>query len=192
MEVAVSIAFNSFVRRQTAESPFSYCDLSDSDLLGLVQANFGRAKAGYRDGVVLVPVPVVEGFYSSVVQLRAGDQLHGEFKARCDGEEPRKTLHAVGQKIPAKSVEVVLYSKAVLAEGNENTTDADWEIVSINASPEESGTPIMPDALCANHFGLSGGTATGMSDSDFVATLKESVLYWKDKACAVHIQLAGG
>lgn len=177
----MTIEFNSFVRRQTVESPFSHWTLSDGTLLELVQANLDKAKAGYRDGVILVPVPA-EGFFSSVIQLQAGDKLHGEFKARRDGEEPRKTLHAVGQKIPAKSVDVVLYSKAVLAEGKENSTDADWEIVSINASPEAGDLPIMPDTLMANHFKLSGGTATNMSDSEFVAALRQSVLYWKDKA----------
>jgi len=79
-------------------------------------------------------------------------------------------------------VDVVLYRKDVLAENKENTTDAEWEIVSINASPEEGELPIMPDTLIANHFQLSGGTATNMSDSEFVEALKKSVLYWKDKA----------
>jgi hypothetical protein len=38
-----------------------------------------------------------------------------------------------------------------------------------------------PETLIANHFELSGGTATKMTDSEFVASLKESVMYWKDK-----------
>lgn len=175
------IGINSFVRRQVANSPFSHWVLSDEQLLKLVQANFDKATKGYRDGVILVPV-APEGFYSSVVQLQAGDRLHGEFKARQKGEEPRKTLHATGDKIAAKSVSVVLYSKAVLAEGGQNSTDADWEIVSVNASPEEGEAPIQPDTLIANHFELSGGTATKMSDAEFVAALRTSVLYWKDKA----------
>jgi len=180
----MTIAFNSFVRRQTAESPFSHFSrwtLSDEKVLEMVQANLEKAKKGYRDGVILVPV-APEGFFSSVIQLQAGDKLHGEFKARRDGEEPRKTLHANGQKIAAQSVDVVLYSKEVLAEGKENSTDADWEIVSFNASPEVGEMPIQPDTLIANHFQLSGGTATNMSDSEFVEALKQSVLYWKDKA----------
>jgi hypothetical protein len=177
----MTIAINTFARRQTVESPFSHWLHSDETLLKLVHANFGKAKQGYREGVLLVPVEP-DGFFSSVVQLKAGDKLQGEFKARREGEEPRKTLHASGDKIAAKSVEVVLYSNALLAASKDNTTDADWEVISVNASPEEGEAPIQPDTLIANHFQLSGGTATNMSDSEFVDALRKSVLYWKDKA----------
>lgn len=177
----MKIDFSSFVRRQTAESQFTHWTLSDEEVLSRVNNGFENRKAGYRDGVVLVPVPP-DGFFTSVVKLKEGDKLEGEFRARREGEEPRKSVCAKGDKTPAKSVDVVLYRKDVLAEGNENSTDADWEIVSINASPEEGELPIMPDVLIANHFVLSGGTATNMSDSEFVETLRKSVLYWKDKA----------
>jgi hypothetical protein len=36
--------------------------------------------------------------------------------------------------------------------------------------------------LIANHFELDGGTATGMSPEEFEWALRESVLFWKDKA----------
>ncbi len=179
----MKIAFNNFARRQTAESSFSHWTISDELFLNRVKYEFSRAKPGYRDGVILVPVDP-EGFFSSVIQLKAGDKLEGEFKARREGEEPRKTLHAKGQKLPAKAVDVVLYRKDVLAENKDNSTDADWEIISVNASPKEwwRELPIQPETLIANHFQLSGGTATNMSDAEFVAALKTSVLYWKDKA----------
>lgn len=180
----MEIAFNNFVRRQTADSSFSHWTISDEVLLNRVKCEFSKAKPGYRDGVILVPVDP-DGFFSSVIQLKAGDKLEGEFKARREGEDPRKTLYAKGNKMPARMVDVVLYSKDVLADNSENSTSADWEIVSINASPEErwrGELPIQPDTLIANHFQLSGGTATNMTDSEFVAALKTSVLYWKDKA----------
>lgn len=177
----MKIAFNNFARRQTVESPFSHWLISDEVFLNRVQYEFSRAKPGYRDGVILVPVDP-DGFFSSVIQLKAGDKLEGEFKARREGEDPRKTLHAKGQKLPAKAVDVVLYRKDVLAENKDNSTDADWEIISVNASPEKGDVPIQPETLIANHFQLSGGTATNMTDSEFVEALKASVLYWKDKA----------
>lgn len=177
----MKIAFNNFARRQTETSPFSHWAVFDDVVVSRVQENFGKAKPGYRDGVILVPVDP-EGFFSSVIQLKAGDKLEGEFKARREGEDPRKTLHAKGQKLPAKAVDVVLYRKDVLAENKDNSTDADWEIISVNASPETGDVPIQPETLIANHFQLSGGTATNMTDSEFVAALKTSVLYWKDKA----------
>jgi hypothetical protein len=160
-------------------------------VLKLVEWNFPNAKPGYRNGVVLVPVPTTykeqPAFYSNIVQLKEGDVLAGEFKPRHPGEKPRKSTYVVGgQKMPAKSVEIVLYHKDVLAEGNERSSDADWEIISINASPFEEGMeiPMSPGTLMSNHFQLSGGTATHMTDSDFVNALRKSVLFWKDKANA--------
>lgn len=185
-----SIHITSFVRRQTPESAFSHWTLSDEELLERVHRNFASRKPGYREGVVLVPVEP-DGFYSGIVQLQPGMLLVGEYSARREGEEPRKGTYAVdGQKIAAKSVYIVLYAHDVLAENNENETDADWEIVSVNASPTEDEPPISPGTLMANHFQLSGGTATRMSDSEFVAALKQSVEYWKDKALAAPVSLA--
>ena len=55
-----------------------------------------------------------------------------------------------------------------LAEKNETESDADFELVSVNASPTDEETPMTPGTLMANHFELSGGTATRMTDGEFV------------------------
>jgi hypothetical protein len=177
------IHITTFVRRQTVESRFSHWTLDDATLIQRIEAGLPNAKPGYREGVVLVPVET-NGFYSATVTLTNGQKLVGEFASRRPGEEPRKSLAAIGQKQPAGTVWIVLYSHAVLAEKNENESDADYEIVSINASPsvDDEPAPMPPETLIANHFELDGGTATKMSDSEFVASLKASVLYWKDKA----------
>jgi len=176
------IHINSFVRRQTPQSRYSCWSISDAELLTRVEQNLDKAHPGYRDGVVLVPVNP-EGFYSTERVLKSGDTLHGEYVARREGEEPRKGTFVIGGKSPAQTVWVVLYSHAVLAEKNENETDALWEIVSVNASPSSDSepAPMPPETLMANHFELSGGTATKMTDSEFVAALRKSVLYWRYK-----------
>lgn len=178
------IHITSFVRRQTPASAFSHWTLSDEELLQRVVANIDKANPGYRDGVILVPVDPV-GFYSGIVMLKEGDRMVGEYKARREGETPRKSNYALnGEKIPAKSVYVVLYRHDVLAEKNEHETDADYEIVSVNASPADEEAPIPTGALIANHLGLSGGTDTKMTDSEFVALLRKSMEFWQDKALA--------
>lgn len=184
-----TIHITSFVRRQTPSSGFSHWIHSDESLIKLVQDNLPNAKQGYREGVLLVPVDPV-GFYSGVTELKEGDILAGEYVARREGEEPRKSTYALnGEKMPALSAYIVLYSHAVLAEGKENETDADYEIVSVNASPTEEEAPIPTGALIANHLGLSGGTATKMTDSEFVDLLRKSVEFWKDKALAAPKEL---
>lgn len=180
----MKIHVNSFVKRQTAESEFSYFDGSWDELAQLVEEFFENKTQGYRDGVVLVNVPP-ERFYSSVVLLQEGDKLIGEYKARKEGEEPRKSTRVVGgKKSPAARVDVILYHADVLKEDGDNETEDQWEIISLNANPVDEEMPIPVGALIANHFGLSGGTDTKMSDAEFVAQLRESVLFWKDKAMA--------
>ena len=179
-----TIHISKFVRRQTPQSGFSHWTLSDEELLARIQAGFPAAKQGYRDGVLLVPVDP-NGFFTGVCQLKEGDKLVGEYKARKEGEDPRKSSYVVGgEKLPAKSVEIVLYRHDVLVEGKENETDLDFEVVSVNGSPTEEATPIPTGALIANHLRLSGGTDTRMTDSEFVALLRKSVEFWKDKANA--------
>lgn len=177
------IAFSDFVRRQTPDSEFSHFIISEQEVLGRVQNNFFASKPGYRDGVILVPVEP-DGFFSSIVQLKEGDVLIGQYKARREGEKPRKSTFygGAGSKIPAKSVDIVLYRADVLAEDGDRATDADWEIVSINASPTDGEVPISTGTLIANHFHLSGGTVTNLSDSEFVSMLRKSVEFWSDKA----------
>jgi hypothetical protein len=178
----MSIHITTFVRRQTPASGFSHWTISDKELLARIERNFNSWKPGYREGVILVPIEP-DGFFSSIVQLQEGDVLVGEYKARKPGETPRKSTGALkGEKIPAKRVDIVLYNHDVLKEKNENETDCTWEIVSVNASPTVDATPIPTGALIANHLELSGGTATNMTDSEFVALLRTSINFWSDKA----------
>ena len=180
------VAVNTFVTRQTKDSPFSYFSGDWSCLIKLVEGNFDKGVQGYRDGVLLVPIPVCSAlgrFYSDIVTLKEGAKLEGTFKARQPGEDPRISVYAVeGEKISARTVQVVLYRADVLAEDDARSTPAQWEIIAINASPTEEEVPISVDALIANHFQFSGGTATNLSDHDFVAMLRKSALFWKDKA----------
>jgi len=181
-----TFAFSNFVRRQTKDSPFSYTVLPDEEVLRLLAESFAKAKPGYRDGVCLVPVEP-EGFFSGTVLLKEGDKLAGSYVARRPGETPRKQIGVVGgTKLPAKAVEIVLYSHAVLEEDKDANTGADWEIVSINATTCTGKEPMPVGTLLANHFHVhgsnDGGTNTGMTDAELVAALKVSFEYWRDKA----------
>lgn len=191
-----TIHITNFVRRQTPQSGYSHWNLTDEQLLARVQANFERKTPGYRAGVWLVPLEP-EGFFTSTIILEAGDKFVGEYVARQPGEEPRKSTYVVSNrhgeslgKQEAVKVYAVLYSHDVLLENKENDTDADFEIVSINASPTDEEAPIPTGALLANHFQLSGGTATNMTDSAFVDLLRKSVTYWKNKSqvCPEHLK----
>jgi len=184
-EKTLNIAVNDFVKRQTSDSRFSHFDGEWEELVSRVEANFESRLFGYRDDVVLVPVEPA-GFFSGVVQLKEGDRLVGGFEPRRAGEVPRKFVTVTDtEKLPAKHVYVVLYTSKILSEDNDNQLpphEGNWEVISINASPTEGSMPIDPMVLMHNHFGSDGGTETGLSDHDFVSMLRESFIFWKDKA----------
>ena len=176
-----------FVRRQTMDSQYTHWILSDDDLIARIEADIDIAKQGYRDGVLLVPVDP-QGFYTSIVTLSEGDRLVGQFKRRAPKEDPRKSVvrdrgntPLAELKQPAERVDVVLYRDDVLAEDGDQTGHK-WNVISVNAYPTDEEAPIHPDVLISNHFHLSGGTQTYMTPEAFEYQLRESVMYWKDKA----------
>ncbi len=177
-----NVGVNEFVKRQTKESRFSYYDGPLTEVAALAESYLATGVKGYRDGVLQVDVPP-KNFYSGVVQLKPGDKLSGIYESRRQGEDPRKQVGAVnGEKIKAKAVNLILYRADVLAEGNDRTTDCQWELISINARATDEPEPINVGALIANHFGADGGTATKLNDTEFVNQLRFSFEYWKDKA----------
>jgi hypothetical protein len=158
-----------------------------------VQKYFKKAKRGYRDGVLIVPIPPRK-FFSPVVKLKKDSVLMGKFCQRMDNEECRKKIGIPNiPLVRAKYCDVVLYSREVLQETKENTLNpsmlrvggpaefSDWEIITI-LPRLDAAQPMPVETLLYNHFQQSGGTKTNMTNDEFVEELKKSFLYWKDKA----------
>ena len=178
-----TIAISKFLRgRMDAKMPYSHFEGSEEELLELVRRNFFEGKDGYRDGVILVPVPP-GGFFSPVCVLFPGQKLVGEFKARREGEAPRKSIGVEnGFKTKAVACSIVLYSRALLEADGEEMTGADYECVMIQARTREEEEPMDPETLMHNHFGSDGGTDTEMSAEEFEKALRKSFLYWREHA----------
>lgn len=175
----VTIKCNEFVKRQVQNSPFSYFDGSWEQLEDLVVQNFETFKPGYKDGVRLVSVPA-KGFYSSIVAITPETELIAKFAPRREGEESVISIYARGQKMPAKHVDIVIYSSEVLAENEENSSTAEWEIVSINARVTDEPTPMDPITMMRNYLHLPGGTKGDFSAEDFA---KSVYFYSKHANC---------
>ncbi|NQT49464.1 DUF3228 family protein [Candidatus Kuenenbacteria bacterium] len=175
-----TITCNNLIRRQSADSCFSHYE-EEKLLVDLVKENFHLAKPGNRDGVVLVPVPP-EGFFTGIVDVTRDTKLGVLFQARSKDEDPYiKVLAMSRNKLPAKAVEIVLYHRDVLAENNENSSIADWEIVSINARATEEPEPQNPVSMARNFLDLPGGTKTEYTAEEFA----RAIIYWSTKAmCA--------
>jgi hypothetical protein len=180
------VVCNSFVKRQTAESRFSHFDETWEELETLVETHLDKATPGYRDGVILVPVPP-ERFASGVVEVTPDTSLVATFKARSPGEEPFIDVVALRglagpAKLQAKHVDIVLYRHDVLDA--EVTRDANgapvatWEIISINARPTDEPEPMHPMAMARNFLGLPGGTQANHTAEEFA----RAVVYWSKRA----------
>lgn len=157
---------------------------TEDDLRTRVSAARLNARKGYRDGVWLVSIDPT-GFKRRVRMLVDGDYLFGKFRPRVKGEQPRKkvgVLH-VGELPDAVAVDAVLYSRATLEEGGDKVEEGvDYEIVTFLAKDSQEDEPMDTETLLHNHFLSDGGTSTKMSDSEFVAALRKSHEYWKNRA----------
>jgi len=175
-----TIGLNAFAIRQTASSKFSHFGGTAEELVALVESHFGAARPGYRDGVLLVRVPP-ENFFSGVVQVTPETPLRATFEARREGEDAFISVVALGgEKLPARAVDVVLYHRDVLLEDGPDSvsTEAEWEIVSLNARATEGPEPLTPTAMARNLLGLPGGTTAEYSAREFA----EAIVYWSSRA----------
>jgi hypothetical protein len=157
---------------------------NEDSLLKAVECNFATAIPGYRDGVVLVRI-LPKYLRSSVVELTPDLKIVTTFESRVPGETPRKRTFAVVDELPeAGSASVVLYRADVLAEDNDRSSDADWEVVTVLAHCDREPEPMNPGTLMANHFKADGGTSTLMNAEQFEAALRESYNFWKTRILA--------
>jgi len=171
------IAVSDFVKRQTPESKFSHFGGTWDELLKMVYANFSKHRQGYRDGVVLVSLDPAN-FFCGMVQATKDTKFKVKFEPRREGEAPFIQVLAEGAtKIPAKRVEIVLYRHDVLMEGKEASSEAEWEIISVNAHPTEEEEKMHPLTMARNYLCLKGGTKGDYTARQFA----ESIIYWSDK-----------
>lgn len=171
-----------FARRQTPESSFAHFtgptpDETDYDLLLLVREHLGKAIPVNKERTILrVSVPV-EGFWTAVRPLQEGDVVRTTFAPRAPGEEAVLRTVMTGVKVPAKHVEIILYHRDAL--GSDASTDADWEVVSINASPYDGPIPMDPTTMARNQLQKTGGTFQRLYTPEEWA---ESAWFWSTHA----------
>ncbi len=183
-----TIGISQFVRRQTPDSKFSHFEGSWELLRGCVEFNFANAKPGYRDGVVLVPLNPndtcapwsTEHFFSGIVKVEEGTELTARLvRRRPDEEQFIENLARSRTKLPGKTVDIVCYRKDVLLEEKDAVvTGADWDVISVNVSPEEGPMPMDPITMMRNFLVLKGGTKATYTAEEFA----RSIHYWSTRA----------
>ena len=191
----MKIKCNTFVKRQTAESPFSFLadpigktadwrtlEVHVEECLEEPTKLDAIVKDGYKPGVVVLSIPPGFAdfrFYSGVTVLTETTSLRARFAARRSGEAAFVEVKAIGRKTEAVAVDIVLYSRALLVEEGEHPeADTDYEIVSINARTSAEPEPMFPMAMARNFLALPGGTKAEYTAAQFA----EAIIYWSTRA----------
>ena len=176
------VGVNDFVRRQVNGSGKTYSKtLSFEEIASHAhtQMENGKFSAGYRDGVRIVQVDksFLSEFICPYVKLSMDTKLVSKIVKRRTDEEPYIQICAIdGSLLKAGAVDLILYRHDVLNENNEQSTDCEWELISINAIPEGvNKLPIGPITMMRNQLELTGGTKAFYSSEEWA----ESVRFWQ-------------
>ncbi|MBF88885.1 MAG: hypothetical protein CMG75_04350 [Candidatus Marinimicrobia bacterium] len=177
-----TFGINKFVRRQVKGSGKTYSyNLSFEEILAHVttQYNAGHFQTGYRDGVIIVAgsETIAKNFACPFVEINQNTRLRAEWVKRQSGEEEYIRIRALnGKPLPAGKVEFILYNHATLKENQEQTSNADWELISMHALPEGiESLPIGPVTMMRNQLELKGGTKGSYSTEEWA----QSVRFWQ-------------
>ena len=183
--ISGNVAINEFVERQIKGSGKTYVDgLTFEEIVSHTQEQLanGHYTEGYRDGVILVQVDkkLAHHFICPFTKITEKTTLEAKMVKRRPEEEPYIQMRALnGTPLKTGSVDLILYRHDVLIETNEESTDADWELISFHALPEGiDDMPMGPVTMMRNQLQLSGGTK-GYYESEKWA---ESVKFWQGYA----------
>ena len=179
------VAVNEFVRRQIKGSGKTYSESLSFDEIAMDaehQMAINEFEEGYRDGVRIVKDKKknIKKFYSPYVKIDSNTQLISQVVKRQDNEESYiQTRAKSGEPLAAGKVEYIIYRKDVLAENNENSTDSEWELISIHAIPNGvNKMPMGPVTMMRNQLNLEGGTKAQYTSEEWA----ESVEFWSKYA----------
>ncbi len=179
-----TVAVNEFVRRQVKGSGKSYAiDLPFETMAHHAEERLNTPGdhiiPGYRKGVCLVTADpsYVNHFYCPLVKIGSDTKLVAEVTRRREEEETYIQIRAItGKPLPAHRVDFILYHHDVLAENNEQSTEADWELISFNAIPDSiNKMPMGPVTMMRNQLELPGGTRAYYTSEEWA----ESVRFWQ-------------
>ena len=179
----MNVAVNDFVRRQVQGSGKTYSKtLSFASIAhhAETQMEKGYFTNGYRDGVRVVHADesIVDDFSCPLVKVDEHTQLVVKLVRRRPEENPYLQTRAVtGIPLIARAVDLIVYRHDVLAENQEYSTNADWELISINAVPKGvEALPMGPITMMRNQLKFPGGTEAVYSPEEWA----ESVRFWQE------------
>lgn len=186
-----TIAVNPFARgRHVRGTGFSFLDHPDWERELIARIRDGIAnedvKEGFMPGVKLVNVSTaneagVIDVMTGLIRLDDGDKLEAMFQARQDGEDRFIDVRAIGAPKKAAWLDVVLYHSSTLAVDGDNSIEDGWEVISLNALPDDEECPQNPVSMARNLLNLEGGS--GGAKVEYTAEdFAKAVWYWSTHA----------
>lgn len=176
------VGVNEFVRRQIKGSGKSYAiNLTFEQIAEHAKSQMaaGKFRKGYREGIrIVVCAPELNtSFVCPFTKIDENTELVAHIVRRQPAEEPYIQIRAINCKPqPTGKVELVLYSHDVLAENNEQSTHAEWELISIHALPQGvENMPMGPVSMMRNQLELTGGTRAQYTADEWA----ESIRFWQ-------------
>ncbi len=172
------VEVNDFVRRQVEGSGKTYSkSMTFNEVAKHAEKQMmnNAFSVGYRKGVVIVNVEdsIKNNFICPFVLIKHDTTLVSKLVYRQKHEEPYIQTRALnGTLLKTSKVELILYSHDVLKENNENTSEAEWELISINSIPEGvDKMPIGPVTMMRNQLDLDGGTKAHYSSNEWAESV---------------------
>jgi hypothetical protein len=160
----------------------TYTTLSNEDVVKLVRGHWELRRPGqgevFNTRKIVVPVPA-ESFRCTTVKIRDGMTLAAEVTRRQPHEDPfvQVVCPLNAEPEPVNFASVVLYHKDTLEENNgKRTTDCEWEIVCLLASPVEK-EPMDYLTMARNMLGRPGGSKSTYTAEEFAA----SIYHWSQR-----------
>ena len=179
------VAVNNFVRRQIKGSGKTYSESLTFEFIAdhaESQMEKGFFSQGYRDGILVVrcDASLVNEFNCPYLKLDEQTKLISKMVRRQPNEELYIQTRAInGTPLKAAKVDLILYGHDVLVENNENTTNAEWELISMNAIPVGvDQLPMGPVTMMRNQLEIQGGTKVNYSSESWA----ESIQFWQGYA----------
>ena len=180
----MKVGVNDFVRRQIQGSGKTYSyTLTFEEIAAQAEKRMllGFYREGYRDGVRIIDVDpeLSSQFFCPYVKVTNETILEATVVKRQEFEESYIQIRALnGTPLKPSSVELILYRHDVLLENNEYTTNAEWELISINAIPDGvDDLPMGPVTMMRNQLKFPGGTDAIYSSQEWAKSVYFSQKY---------------
>ena len=179
---AATIGINSFVRRQTKDSKFSYFTGSDAELILYAQQNWPLRRQGNRPDSWIVPIDMghnldesVPQFYSAIIRINPDMFLNAECIVRSKNEEPLMCVSTISSKARGRYVDVVIYAAVLL--GEERSSTSDLGIVSFHVSDVQH-QPEHPYEIARKILDQWDGPKMQYEPEEIAL----SIMYWSQRA----------